>query len=89
MSNTESGGAATPAPPSGRLLDARFAKPIDALALARELAEAPFVVTLEEGTAAGGFGSAALETAASHGADVSRLHVLGIPNRAADGIGQQ
>ena len=64
-----------------KVIDARFAKPVDADALARELAGAPFVLTLEEGAAAGGFGSAALEAASTRGADVGRLHVLGIPDR--------
>ena len=64
-----------------KVIDARFAKPIDADALARELEESPFVLTLEEGVAAGGFGSAALEAMSARGADVRRLHVAGIPDR--------
>ncbi len=64
-----------------KVIDARFAKPVDADTLARELDEAPFVLTIEEGAAAGGFGSAALEAMSARGADVRRLHVAGIPDR--------
>lgn len=64
-----------------RVIDARFAKPLDEKAILREIKRSPFVLTLEEGCAAGGFGSAVLELAGANGADVRKVHVAGIPDR--------
>jgi 1-deoxy-D-xylulose-5-phosphate synthase len=64
-----------------RVIDARFAKPLDAEMVLRELERSPYVLTVEEGAIAGGFGSAVLELAALHGADVRKLHLAGIPDR--------
>jgi len=63
------------------VVNARFAKPLDVQTLADVIADAPFVVTLEEGCLAGGFGSAVLEMAADLGLDARRVHRLGIPDR--------
>jgi len=64
-----------------RVIDARFAKPLDTEMVLRELERSPFVLTAEEGTLAGGFGSAVLELASLRGADVRKLHLAGIPDR--------
>jgi 1-deoxy-D-xylulose-5-phosphate synthase len=63
------------------VIDARFAKPVDERSIVRELKRAPVVMTLEEGTVSGGFGSAVLEAAVARGADTRKLAVLGIPDR--------
>jgi len=41
----------------------------------------PFVITVEEGTLEGGFGSAVLEAANATGADARSVLRLGIPDR--------
>jgi 1-deoxy-D-xylulose-5-phosphate synthase len=63
------------------VINARFAKPLDQELLSRALRESPFVVTVEEGTLLGGFGSAVLELASDLGIDTSRVRRLGIPDR--------
>jgi 1-deoxy-D-xylulose-5-phosphate synthase len=63
------------------VVNMRFVKPIDAEVVVRALRETGFVVTVEEGQLAGGFGSAVLETASDAGCDASRIHRLGIPDR--------
>jgi 1-deoxy-D-xylulose-5-phosphate synthase len=63
-----------------RVVNARFVKPLDEEAILREVKDAPFVLTLEEGCAAGGFGSAVLELVSSRG-DAGSVHVAGIPDR--------
>jgi 1-deoxy-D-xylulose-5-phosphate synthase len=63
------------------VINARFVKPLDTDTILRALREAPFVVTVEEGALAGGFGSAVLEAAADAGLDTSKLRRLGIPDR--------
>ncbi len=47
----------------------------------RAVRELPFVITIEEGTIEGGFGSAVLEAANSAGLDTSHLTRLGLPDR--------
>ena len=64
-----------------RVIDARFAKPLDDETILKEIERAPFVLTLEEGCLAGGFGSAVLELACAHGADLRKVHLAGIPDR--------
>src|SRR5207237_290385 len=59
----------------------RFAKPLDKATLLRAVEELPLVVTVEEGTLEGGFGSAVLEAANSAGLDTRHLLRLGIPDR--------
>jgi 1-deoxy-D-xylulose-5-phosphate synthase len=49
--------------------------------LAKVFEESRFVVTVEEGALAGGFGSAVLEAACHHGWDTRILRILGIPDR--------
>ncbi|MBM3998138.1 MAG: 1-deoxy-D-xylulose-5-phosphate synthase [Planctomycetes bacterium] len=66
------------------VINARFAKPLDKVLLARVLRAAPFVVTVEEGCLMGGFGSAVLEVANDLGLDTRHVHRLGIPDHYVD-----
>jgi 1-deoxy-D-xylulose-5-phosphate synthase len=63
------------------VINARFAKPLDRDTILRVLQEHPFVVTVEEGTLLGGFGSAVLELANEAGVDTRGLVRLGLPDR--------
>jgi 1-deoxy-D-xylulose-5-phosphate synthase len=63
------------------VINARFVKPLDAETILRAVRELPFVVTVEEGALAGGFGSAVLEAACDAGLDTSKIRRLGIPDR--------
>ncbi|MCO6437942.1 MAG: 1-deoxy-D-xylulose-5-phosphate synthase [Phycisphaerae bacterium] len=58
---------------------ARFAKPVDRDMVSGALADGRPVVTVEDHSVAGGFGSAVLETAQELGLDASRLVRLGMP----------
>jgi 1-deoxy-D-xylulose-5-phosphate synthase len=62
------------------VVDARFAKPIDAGLMAQLAAEHDLLVTVEEGVLAGGFGSAVWETLNETGASPRILRV-GLPDR--------
>jgi 1-deoxy-D-xylulose-5-phosphate synthase len=62
------------------VINARFLKPLDAELILKAIRECGFVVTLEEATLAGGFGSAVLEAAADAHLDASRVRRLGIPD---------
>ncbi|MEL6497337.1 MAG: 1-deoxy-D-xylulose-5-phosphate synthase [Planctomycetota bacterium] len=60
--------------------DARFAKPVDAQLIRTLLtAEIP-VVTAEDHSTVGGFGTAVLESAQEQGLDASRVHRSGLPD---------
>jgi 1-deoxy-D-xylulose-5-phosphate synthase len=63
------------------VINARFAKPIDNETILRAVEQLPFVITVEEGTLQGGFGSAVLEAANSAGLDTRHITRLGIPDR--------
>src|SRR5262245_164409 len=63
------------------VINARFAKPLDRATLLRAVEQLPLVVTLEEGTLEGGFGSALLEAANAAGLDTRNIVRLGIPDR--------
>lgn len=63
------------------VINARFAKPLDKNIILRALEEAAVVVTVEEGTLEGGFGSAVLEAANAAGLDTRNLLRLGIPDQ--------
>ena len=63
------------------VINARFAKPIDQETILRALEQSGFVLTVEENTVCGGFGSAVLETASAAGVGTSNLKCLGIPDR--------
>jgi 1-deoxy-D-xylulose-5-phosphate synthase len=63
------------------VINARFAKPLDRQTLLRAVEELPLVVTVEEGTLEGGFGSALLEAANAAGLDTRHILRLGLPDR--------
>src|SRR5262249_48415542 len=63
------------------IINARFCKPLDKATMIRALEQMPFVITVEEGTLEGGFGSAVLEAANDAGVDSRHLVRLGIPDR--------
>jgi len=63
------------------VINARFAKPLDRQTLLRAVEDLPLVITVEEGTLEGGFGSALLEAANSAGLDSRHIVRLGIPDR--------
>jgi 1-deoxy-D-xylulose-5-phosphate synthase len=63
------------------VINARFIKPLDAETIVAAIHDSPWVVTVEEATLAGGFGSAVLEAAADAGIDASRVRRLGIPDQ--------
>jgi 1-deoxy-D-xylulose-5-phosphate synthase len=63
------------------VINARFVKPLDRGTLLRAIEQLPLVVTVEEGTLEGGFGSAVLEAANAAGLDTSRVIRLGLPDR--------
>ncbi len=62
------------------VVDARFAKPIDAGLMAQLAAEHELLVTVEEGSLPGGFGSAVWETLNEAGVERRMLRV-GLPDR--------
>jgi len=63
------------------VVNARFVKPIDRQLVQRALTETGFVITVEEGCLAGGFGAAFLEAAADLGLIASNVTRLGIPDQ--------
>src|SRR5262249_34684712 len=63
------------------VINARFAKPLDRATILRAIEEASLVVTVEEGTLEGGFGSAVLEAANSAGLDTRYIIRLGLPDQ--------
>jgi 1-deoxy-D-xylulose-5-phosphate synthase len=63
------------------VVNARFAKPLDRDTVLRAVEEATVVVTVEEGTLEGGFGSAVLEAVNAAGMDTRNIVRLGIPDR--------
>jgi 1-deoxy-D-xylulose-5-phosphate synthase len=60
--------------------DARFAKPLDAVLLARLADSHDLLVTVEEGVLPGGFGSGVWETLSEVG-DAPRVLRVGLPDR--------
>jgi 1-deoxy-D-xylulose-5-phosphate synthase len=63
------------------VINARFAKPLDQATILRAVEELPLVVTVEEGTLEGGFGSAVLEAANAANLETRHIVRLGIPDR--------
>jgi hypothetical protein len=63
------------------VVNARFAKPIDGEALSDLSRKHQTLVTLEEHTLFGGFGSAVLEKLADQGISFARVVRLGVPDR--------
>lgn len=63
--------------------DMRFAKPLDETLLHEALKNYGKIITVEDGTVAGGFGSAVAEFMALHGYK-NDLKILGIPDRVVE-----
>ncbi|MDA0832912.1 MAG: 1-deoxy-D-xylulose-5-phosphate synthase [Planctomycetota bacterium] len=63
------------------VINARFLRPLDSEILHRAIEEAGFVITVEESSLNGGFGSAVLEDANAAGLRTDRIRRLGIPDR--------
>ncbi len=62
------------------VVNARFCKPLDRATLLKAVEELPLVVTVEEGTLEGGFGSALLEAVSDARLDARNVVRLGIPD---------
>jgi 1-deoxy-D-xylulose-5-phosphate synthase len=63
------------------VISARFVKPLDRETILRAVEQLPLVVTVEEGTLEGGFGSAVLEAANAAGLDTRNVVRRGVPDR--------
>ncbi len=63
------------------VINARFCKPLDTGIVLKALNESGFLITVEENTLMGGFGSAVLEAANQAGAGTDHLRCLGIPDQ--------
>ena len=63
------------------VINARFAKPLDTDVILRAVSQCEFVVTVEEGCLAGGFGSAVLEAACDAQLPTNHIQRLGIPDQ--------
>ena len=63
--------------------DMRFAKPIDEELLHEVFSKYSKVVTIEDGTVVGGFGSAVLEFMAQHNYN-AEVKIMGIPDRLVE-----
>jgi 1-deoxy-D-xylulose-5-phosphate synthase len=63
------------------VINARFVKPLDRETILRAVETLPLVITVEEGTLEGGFGSTVLEAANAAGLDASNVVRRGIPDR--------
>jgi 1-deoxy-D-xylulose-5-phosphate synthase len=62
------------------VINARFVKPLDRETILRAVADCNFVVTVEESSLVGGFGSAVLEAANSAGLRTDHIRRLGLPD---------
>ncbi|AGA31491.1 1-deoxy-D-xylulose-5-phosphate synthase [Singulisphaera acidiphila] len=62
------------------VVNARFAKPLDKTVVLKAVEECGFVLTVEEGCLAGGFGSAVLEVASDAGLSTANVRRLGLPD---------
>jgi len=63
------------------VVNARFAKPLDAALISSRIATGRPMVVCEDHAVAGGFGSAVLELAAARGLNASAVRLLGLPDR--------
>jgi 1-deoxy-D-xylulose-5-phosphate synthase len=63
------------------VINARFVKPLDKETILEAVKSLPLVVTVEEGTLEGGFGSAVLEAANAAGVETRNVVRCGIPDR--------
>lgn len=66
------------------VINARFLRPLDTEVINRAIETTGFVITVEESTLNGGFGSAVLEAANDAGLDTRHVKRLGIPDRFID-----
>jgi len=65
---------------SAGIVNARFIKPLDLALLKQQATTATCFITLENGSAAGGFGSAVVETLAANNI-TTPVHIIGWPDR--------
>ena len=63
------------------VMNARFIKPLDQKTLLKAVTESKCVITVEEGTLQGGFGSAVLELVNQAGHSSEQIACLGLPDR--------
>ncbi len=63
------------------VINARFVKPLDSKVMLRAVRDCGFVVTVEEASLIGGFGSAVFEIAADAGLNTNHIRRLGIPDK--------
>lgn len=63
------------------VINARFIKPLDKETILRAVSECGFVITVEEGSLLGGFGSAVLEAANAAGLRTDHIRRMGIPDQ--------
>lgn len=63
------------------VVNARFVKPLDKATVVKAVEECAFVLTVEEGCLAGGFGSAVLEVANDAGLNSAHVRRLGLPDQ--------
>ncbi len=63
------------------VVNARFVKPLDVATTLKAIEECGFVLTVEEGCLAGGYGSAVLEAANDAGLSTAHVRRLGLPDR--------
>jgi 1-deoxy-D-xylulose-5-phosphate synthase len=63
------------------VINARFVKPLDSETILRAVKRCRFVVTVEEGALAGGFGSAVVEAATDAGLNTAHVRRLGLPDQ--------
>ncbi len=66
------------------VINARFAKPLDASMLERECGRQPVIFTLEDHMRSGGFGSAVLEHINSLGCNQAKVEIIAIEDRWID-----
>ncbi|MGB2781147.1 MAG: transketolase C-terminal domain-containing protein, partial [Phycisphaerae bacterium] len=59
---------------------ARFAKPLDSGGLESLLESQPWVLSIEDHTAPGGFGSAVMEAAEARGLAAAKIHRAAVPD---------
>jgi 1-deoxy-D-xylulose-5-phosphate synthase len=63
------------------VINARFLRPLDTDTILKAVAESGFVISVEESTLCGGFGSAILEAANDAGLPTGHMRRLGLPDR--------
>ncbi|MGD9714280.1 MAG: 1-deoxy-D-xylulose-5-phosphate synthase [Thermomicrobiales bacterium] len=71
-----------------RVINARFAKPLDDDLILKAAADCGCMVTVEENVVAGGFGSSVLELVSAHDIDVPTT-ILGVPDRIFEQASQK